>query len=328
MKKLVTILLCGLLILNGLFLFSACGKKTDVTIFSSMEDFRNEKLVEMLKEEFPDMKIDLTYFPSGDNAAKVEAEGTKIAADIVLDIDYGYMNKLKANFADLTDIIALTEFLDEIIPDDNTYFPVAKQSVGIIVNETALNGKAVPASYDDLTDPIYKGLISMPSPKSSGTGYSFVKGMVELKGEDNAFAFFKEFQKNVKAFTTSGSGPVNNLAIGEAAIGVGMIFQAVQKINEGVNLTILDLPGGTPYNQSGGAIIKGRENKENVKKVAAFITAVFLRYDNIYFIPESLFKKADKPEIENFPVVNNMNMNGFSQIKKQHLLERWANEIA
>lgn len=68
-----------------------------------------------------------------------------------------------------------------------------------------------PASYDDLLKPEYKGLISMPSPKSSSTGYIFLLNMVNERGEEAAFAYFDQLAENMsgQGFTTSGSGPVH-----------------------------------------------------------------------------------------------------------------------
>ena len=78
---------------------------------------------------------------------------------------------------------------------------------------------AVPTSYADLLKPEYKGLVSMPNPKSSGTGYMFLKSLVNAWGEEEAFAYFDQLAENILQFTSSGSGPVNALVQGEAAIG-------------------------------------------------------------------------------------------------------------
>ena len=79
----------------------------------------------------------------------------------------------------------------------------------------------------------------MPNPKSSGTGYMFLKNLVNTWGEEAAFAYFDELSKNILQFTSSGSGPINALVQEEVAIGLGMTAQAVTQINEGVNLKIV-----------------------------------------------------------------------------------------
>ena len=58
----------------------------------------------------------------------------------------------------------------------------------------------------------------MPNPRSSGTGYNFLKSLVNAWGEDEAFAYFDRLAENVYQFTSSGSGPVNALVQGEADV--------------------------------------------------------------------------------------------------------------
>lgn len=305
------------------FLIGCDGGKYDVVIYSSMEDFRNEKLNEMLKEELPDLKIDLRYLPSGNNAAKVKSEGTSIEADIIMDIDYGYMLSLKNNFADLSGIADFTVFDETLLDESNKFLPLSKFSVAVIVNEAVLGNLPLPQTYDDLTSGQYKQKIVMPNPKASGTGYAFLKGMVALKGEEAAFDYFDNFEKNVSQFTSSGSGPVNNLVRGESAIGIGMVFQAAQENAKGANLKVLNFAEGVPYNVSGFSIINGREEKEAVKKVFNFIATDFLVYDKVHFMPEKIFKDQPDSVIENYPIVNNMDMKGFDFEEKERLLNKW-----
>ena len=64
-------------------------------------------------------------------------------------------------------------------------------------------------------DSVYAGVVSMPNPKTSGTGYNFLKSLVNAWGEDAAFDYFDALAENVYQFTSSGSGPVNALVQGE-----------------------------------------------------------------------------------------------------------------
>lgn len=43
-----------------------------------------------------------------------------------------------------------------------------------------------PTSWADLTNPVYKGQITMPNPAASGTGYLMVSGWIQMMGEDKA----------------------------------------------------------------------------------------------------------------------------------------------
>ena len=99
----------------------------------------------------------------------------------------------------------------------------------------------MPAGYEDLLKPEYKGLVIMPNPKSSGTGYMFVKALVVSMGEEEALAYFDQLNENIIEYTSSGSGPINRLIQKEAAIGLGMTSQAVNANQEGGDFEIQNI---------------------------------------------------------------------------------------
>jgi iron(III) transport system substrate-binding protein len=210
------------------------GKQEDnkVVIFTSTEDFRTEHMQQLFKEKFPNYDIVVQVLSTGNHAAKIKAEGGSTEADIILNLETGYLESVKDALADLSSFDT-SEFLPELIPADRKYLPWDKSSGVIAVDRKKLESLKVPvpASYDDLIKPDYKGLLSMPNPKSSATGYMFLISLINLKGEDAAFAYFDKFADNVLQFTSSGSGPVNALLQGEAAIGLGMTITATAAIN-------------------------------------------------------------------------------------------------
>ena len=91
----------------------------------------------------------------------------------------------------LEQLVAGLENEEELIIKDYKIIEdkTIEQSIDEIINLT----------YEDLLKPEYKGLISMPSPKASGTGYIFLKALVNSMGEDKAFAYFDKLSKNVSA---------------------------------------------------------------------------------------------------------------------------------
>ena len=154
-------------------------------------------------------------------------------------------------------------FEPDLLDRSGTYLPFRRESACIAVNaqELEARGLEVPTSYDDLLKPEYEGLICMPNPKSSGTGYNFLKSIVNERGEEQAFAYFDELAKNVYQFTSSGSGPVNALVQGEALIGLGLTYQAVSEINKGVPIEIVYFDEGLPWTMNGVAVVDGKQDK-------------------------------------------------------------------
>lgn len=307
-------------------LFTGCTKsKEKVLIYTSAEDYRVEYLTQRLSETFPNYDITIEYMSTGNHAAKLLAEGTATDCDISYDLEYGYMAQLDAlgEFADLSGYDMSIYAEDTVVSKD--YIIEYRNGGAIIINPAVLKAKGLdePTSYADLLKDEYKGLISMPNPTASGTGYMFLKALVNEWGEDAAFEYFDKLTPNILQYTSSGSGPVNALLQGEVAIGLGMTGQAVTKINEGSDLKIVYFEEGSPYGLYGQAIIKGKETKKAVKEVFDFLINTYNYENNEKFFPEKIYKDKDYV-VANYPtniVYSDMSNNTIEE--KTRLLEKW-----
>jgi iron(III) transport system substrate-binding protein len=281
---------------------------------------------QLLKEKFPKYDITLQVLSTGNHAAKIKAEGPATEADIILNLETGYLEALEDNFADLS-AYDLSAFLPELVPASRKYLPWDKSSGAIVINRAKLEGLGLPlpASYEDLLNPAYKGLISMPNPKTSGTGYMFLVSLINAWGEDAAFAYFDKLAANILQFTTSGSGPVNALIQGEAAIGLGMTLTATQAINsKGVALEMRFFKEGAPNITTGMAIIKGKETRPLVKEVFEFTLSKLVKDDKELYCPEPIFKNQPNT-IPNYPrTIPYADMKGvYDTALKERLLAKW-----
>jgi iron(III) transport system substrate-binding protein len=305
-----------------------CAPKENnqVIIYTSTEDFRTEHMQQLLKEKFPKYDIVLQVLSTGNHAAKIKAEGTATEADIILNLETAYLEGVKDVLADLSDF-DLSAFLPELVPADHRYLPWDKSSGAVVINRSRLEsqGLPVPASFEELLQPRYKGVLSMPNPKTSGTGYMFLKGLINSWGEEAAFAYFDGFADNVLQFTTSGSGPVNALIQGEALIGLGMTITATEAINNrGANFELLFFKEGAPSVTTGMGIIKGKETRPIVKEVFQFAMTTLVREDKDLYCPEPIFKDQAN-NIPNYPkAIPYMDMKGINDlVEKERLLAKW-----
>ena len=313
-------------------LLSGCGGGNDsstenktVKIWTSGEDFRNEYYLTECQKKFPDYNITLEYMNTSNIAAKVLEEGDKADCDIILSEEYGYLEKCENNLAELADF-DFTPFLDDIVTPDKKFSPELKNGGCIIINRAVLekNNLPVPTSYQDLLDPRYKNLISMPSPASSGTGYMFLRQLVNEWGEDAAFDYFAKLTENILQYTSSGSGPVNALVQGEVAIGLGMTSQAVEEINQGVALEIIFFAEGSPYSMYGNAILKKSYDRQAVRDVFNYLATDLCKGNNEKFFPDQIFKDF-APTIKNYPTnIHYGNMKNDTLAEKERLLKRWT----
>ena len=318
-KLLLIVMLFMVMLLTG------CGSKDKVVIYTSMEEERNQKLTEMLKEEFPNLNVVVQHMATGNSAAKIKNEGTKVEADIVIDLETAHMKDIQDNFADLSNVD--TSFYLDGVNTSNNYLTWVKYTMNLIIDNKYFkeHNLTVPKTYEDLLRPEYKNLIAMPDPKTSGTGYGFFLNAVNIMGEEKAIEYFKKLKGNLREYTTSGSGPTNLLKQGEIAIAMGMTAQGVGAINDGYDFSIVELTTGSPYNTTSCGIIKGRESNENVMKVFNWLIKDFGKYDKENYMPDKILKDQ-KSNMKNYPEnLKDANMTGVDSTEvKDKLVEKWG----
>lgn len=324
MKKLVTFGLTLAMALGMCSAFAGCSNSNKIVIWTSGEDYKNNYYLTELRNQFPDYKIELEYMNSSTIAAKVVAEGDGCTADIIASEEYGYLYKCEEYLAELTDF-DYSVFLDDIVPENHKFTPELKNGGCIILNKSVLASKnlPVPTSYSDLLNSQYKGLIAMPNPASSGTGYMFLRQLTNEWGEDEAFAWFTDFSKNVLQYTSSGSGPVNLLKQGEIGIGLGMTSQAVTEINGGVPLDIMFFDEGSPFSMYGNAVLKKSAARQEVMDVFNYLATALCKGNNERYFPDQVYKDFT-PTVEGFPTnVKYGDMKNDTLSEKERLLAKW-----
>ncbi|MCL2721791.1 MAG: extracellular solute-binding protein [Treponema sp.] len=323
MKKniLLSIVICSFI------LISACGKGGDraVVIYTSAEEYRNEAMQADLNARFPNYTIRIEYYSTGDLLAKLLTEGTDTECDIIGEMEYANLDRIIELLADLSSYNT-SVYSADMIPNEPRYLPWYRNGGCIAVNRIVLSerGLPVPESYTDLLKPIYRGLISMPNPTSSGTGYMFFKSLVNAWGEQEALNYFNALSRNILSFTSSGSGPVNALKEREAAIGFAMTAQTVSAINDGFPLRIHFFEEGSPFSLYGIGVIKGKETRREVSAVFDYIVNVWTEKDKLLFCPERIFNDREFT-LPNYPVsIRYADMSNNTSQEKERLLERWT----
>lgn len=324
MKK-VFLLLCALTLIFTML--SVTGGQDRIVVCASSEQFRNDALQEQLNEQFPEYDIVVMYLSTGKAASKILAEGKDTEVDILVGLETGYLNKIQSSLADISGI-SQVPYLEGFAPENNhnLWATWERQAGAIIVNTAILEkyGLEAPRSYTDLLDPQYRGLIAMPDPKSSGTGYFFYKNWVNTLGEEGALAYVDALYPNLKQLTESGSGPVKLLKQGEAAIGLALTFQAVNEQNNGQPLEIIFPEEGSPYSLTGTAMISGREDDPEIAEVFAYIVNQFMMYDKEHFSPEPIYS-GQVTAVPNYPQdILYADMTGIQDAaEKERLLSLW-----
>jgi putative spermidine/putrescine transport system substrate-binding protein len=92
--------------------------------------------------------------------------------------------------------------------------------IALLVNTSALNGKPVPRSFEDLLRPEYKGMVVYDDPRIHGTAFTFVYGINQLLGGgpdlNEGFSYLKKLHSNILKYAKENS--YNDLMRGEVPI--------------------------------------------------------------------------------------------------------------
>ena len=324
MKKGVALLV----LITLLFTYLAASRNQEsIVICATTEQFRIEDLQNQLNERFPEYNVIVMYMSTGKAAAKIYAEGIDTDVDILLAMESGYLSKLKGSLADISGRSRIP-YLEGLTPEDNNNLWVTWERFGgaMVVNTEVLEkyGLEKPTCYEDLLKPEYAGLIAMPDPKSSGTGFFFYQNWVNIWGEEKTLEFVDQLYPNIKQFTESGSGPIKLLKQGEIAIGLGMTYQAVTESNGGMPFEVIFPETGSPYSLTGAAIIDTHQDKEGVSEVYDYMIHEFMIYDKEQYSPETVYE-GQKNLVPNYPEdVPYADMTGIQDDKeKERLLALW-----
>ena len=314
--------------LAGLGALSGCssrGADSQVIIYSSCEGNRNETLMTAIRQDLPELDVRLKYMSTGNLAARLKMEGEQAEFDIALGVEAGYLRSAEDALVPLTSRYDLSVFEDDLVISDKI-MPLTREC-GCFAHNTEVLGRAGvagPTGLDDLLDPRFAGLITMPNPKASSTGYNFYYSMVNLLGEDGALDYFDALEQNVYQFTSSGGTPASALTRGEAGVGLSLVFELVNERNDGAP-TELDLfPEGVPWTMNGISVVKGHDERQAVWDVMDWFYTRGILLDKQSYVPDRVFKDQDTT-IEGYPTsITYANMDGLFDVdRKERLLDAW-----
>ena len=141
-------------------------------------------------------------------------------------------------------------------------------ALGFGYNTEMLAKKKVPAPacWKDLLRPELRDEIQMANPNSSGTAYTAIATLVQLMGEEQAFAYLKDLHRNISAYPKSGTGPIKAVARGEASVSVSFVHDGPGETLAGFPVKTATPCEGTGYEIGSLSIIKGARNLEGAKK--------------------------------------------------------------
>lgn len=127
-------------------------------------------------------------------------------------------------------------------------------------------GVEAPTSWDDLLKPEFAGQVMVAHPSTSGTSYTALCTVLQIRGEDAGWEYLKQYAAQMAQFTKSGAAPAKFVGQGEAAVAIVFSHDTVNEIENNKLPLKLTFPAeGTGYEIGGMAIIKGAVHMQAAK---------------------------------------------------------------
>jgi len=127
-------------------------------------------------------------------------------------------------------------------------------------------GVEAPTSWDDLLKPEFTGQVMVAHPSTSGTSYTALATVLQIKGEEAGWEYLKKYAAQMSQFTKSGAAPAKFVGQGEAAVGIVFSHDIVNEIeNNKLPLKLTFPEEGTGYEIGGMALVKGAKHPQAAK---------------------------------------------------------------
>src|SRR5213594_2636543 len=204
--------------------------KATLTVYTAVEADDLKKYAARFNEDYPDIEIKWVRDSTGVITAKLLAEKANPQVDVIWALAATSLLVLKPEGMLMAYAPKGVERLDAQFRDkDNppTWVGMDAWVAALCFNTVEAQKKNLPkpASWKDLTKPVYKGTIVMPNPASSGTGFLDVSSWLQVFGETEAWRFMDALHENIAQYTHSGSKPCRQAGAGEFVVGISFDYR-------------------------------------------------------------------------------------------------------
>lgn len=257
-------------VISMLVLSGGASASTSLTVYTAVEAEDLKKYAARFNEEHPEIQIKWVRDSTGIVTAKLLAEKANPQADVIWGLaatslllmkGEGILMPYKPAGLDKLD----PKFMDK--DDAPSWVGMDAWVAAICVNtiESEKNNLPIPTSWQDLTNPVYKGHIAMPNPNSSGTGFLDVSSWLQIFGEEEGWKFMDGLHANIDHYTHSGSKPCKQAARGEVALGVSFAFRGAKSKAKGAPIEIVIPSEGIGWDMEATAIVNGTDKLDAAK---------------------------------------------------------------
>jgi len=234
-----------------------------------------EQWCQGMKQEFEALygiTVNYVRMSSGESLARIQAEKDNPQFDIwwggpidsfVAAKGEGLLEAYDSpNYANLIDPVKYKD-------PDNYWVGIYVGTLGFATNTdwlAANPGVAAPTSWDDLLKPEFTGQVMVAHPSSSGTSYTALATILQIRGEEAGWEYLKQYAAQMSQYTKSGAAPAKFVGQGEAAVAIVFSHDIVNEIENNNLPLVLTFPEeGTGYEIGGMGLIKGAAHMQAAK---------------------------------------------------------------
>ena len=252
--------------LMGLLAFgTASAQKTQLTVYTALEDDQLKAYTEGFNKANPDIEITWVRDSTGIITAKLLAEKANPKADVVMGVAATSMaifdkEGMLQPYAPKGLERLAPEFRDAKNPPAWVGMDVWGATICFNTVEAAKKNIPKPETWKDLTKPVYKGQIVMPHPASSGTGFFDVSAWIQIYGEADAWKFMDGLHENIAQYMHSGSRPCAAAANGEYVVGISFEYRANREKAQGKPIDLVFAKDSLGWDLEAVGIYKGTKN--------------------------------------------------------------------
>ncbi|KRE09545.1 iron ABC transporter substrate-binding protein [Bosea sp. Root381] len=208
-------------------------------------------------------------------------------------------------------------------------------ALGFGFNTEQIKSKGIPEPkcWADLLNPKLKDDVQVADPNSSGTAYNLLATVVQLMGEEKGFDYLKALHKNVSQYTKSGAAPAKAASLGETAVGIVFIHDAVVFAVQGDPIKPVAPCEGTGYEIGSMSIVKGARNLDNAKKFYDWALTpaaqALAAPAKSYQVPSNKAAPvpAQSPKMDQMKLINYDFVKYGSSAERTRLLAKWDKEV-
>jgi len=256
---------------------TAAAQKTQLLVYTALETDQLKAYQEGFNKVHPDIDIKWVRDSTGVITAKLLAEKGNPQADAVMGVAASSLALLDKQgmlipYAPINLDAIMSQYRDKKNPP--AWFGMDVWGATVCFNTVEAQKRNIPKpeTWKDLTKPIYKGMIVMPNPASSGTGYFDVTAWLTLFGDDNGkgggWKYMDALHENIMQYTHSGSKPCVMAGNGEAVIGISFEYRANTIKAKGAPIDLVFPKEGLGWDLESFAIHKGTKKLDAAKKLA------------------------------------------------------------